>query len=167
MAVPLPPLLVLPPVPDPLGAVHAAIRVCRSCDLCLTRRQAVPGEGSRRPRLVVVGEAPGADEDLSGRPFVGRSGRLLRLLVAEAGVAPDDWFIANTNRCRPPENRTPTPGERRACHPHLQAEISLLAPRVVVLLGRTAALGLLGSEANRPMADLRGFWRAVFRPRCS
>jgi uracil-DNA glycosylase family 4 len=158
MPTPLPPLLCPPPPHDPLGACHAAIRRCVACGLAATRTQAVPGEGSRTPRLLVVGEAPGAEEDASGRPFVGRSGRLLRTLVAEAGLRDDEWFIANTVRCRPPANRTPTPHERATCAPHLTAELSMLAPQAIVLLGRTAAIGVLGAAADVPLGTIRGQW---------
>ena len=117
---------------------------CRRCALCEGRTQVVPGKGPRPAKLVIVGEAPGAEEDRVGAPFVGRAGALLDRALAAAGVGRDQVFITNVVKCRPPDNRKPLPAERAACRPFLEGEIDSAGAGVVVALGGTAAQALLG-----------------------
>ncbi len=134
-----------------LEATAAQVRVCTRCRLHETRTHAVPGEGPADARLLIVGEAPGRDEDASGRPFVGRAGRILEHALEAAGVPRPSTFITNVVKCRPPGNRTPKADEVDACRPYLLAQIAAVAPNVIVTLGTTAARGLLG-----PGVELKG-----------
>ena len=134
--------------------LQAAVRDCRSCDLHRTRTQTVFGVGHRAPRWVIVGEAPGAEEDRQGEPIVGAAGKLLDEMLRAVGVGRADVFIANVLKCRPPENRNPTLAEIGACAGHLQAQLDLLAPRLILAVGRIAAQSLLGQ--NEPVGRLRG-----------
>lgn len=128
---------------------------CTACALCASRTQVVFGEGSPEARVVVVGEAPGADEDVQGRPFVGRSGQLLeRVLGEEAGLRRQDCYITNVNKCRPPGNRDPRPEEVAACRPWLDAQMLVLRPAVVLTLGNFAARALLSTRDG--ITKLRG-----------
>jgi DNA polymerase len=126
------------PAPDTLEALHRVMVRCTRCDLFLSRTQVVPGAGDPRARLLFVGEAPGANEDREGLPFVGASGRLLDAMLATAGVERSEIFIANVVRCRPPGNRAPRTREIRACAGWLAEQIRLVQPRLVVTLGRFA-----------------------------
>lgn len=118
------------------------------------------GRGNPRARLLLIGEAPGADEDSRGLPFVGRSGQLLDRLLLEAGLDPQlDLYICNAIKCRPPANRRPTPAELQACRPWLAQQIRLLAPALVVLVGATAVEAVLGIRGG--ITRLRGQWRAT------
>ena len=129
--------------------LEADIRECRACVLCERRSQAVPGVGDRRARWMLVGEGPGAEEDLRGEPFVGQAGRLLDNMLGSIGLKRgDDVYIANAVKCRPPHNRTPEAGEVAACLPYLERQIDLVQPRLLVALGRPAAQALLGSEVR-------------------
>ncbi|HPP23345.1 MAG TPA: uracil-DNA glycosylase [Candidatus Saccharicenans sp.] len=130
------------------------IRDCRFCPLFQGRTQAVPGEGNCQARLMFVGEAPGRDEDLHGRPFVGRAGQLLTKIIEAMGFKRQDVYITNVVKCRPPENRTPRPDEVKACSPYLLHQIELINPRVIVALGKVAAEFLL--QTNKSMSELRG-----------
>jgi DNA polymerase len=128
---------------------------CRACGLCEKRQQAVFGVGPETAPWLFVGEGPGADEDAQGEPFVGQAGRLLDSMLAAIGCARGaDSYIANVVKCRPPGNRTPTHEEASACAPFLDRQIELLAPKLIVALGKTAATRLLGTEAS--LASLRG-----------
>ncbi|MDR3160195.1 MAG: uracil-DNA glycosylase [Spirochaetaceae bacterium] len=152
---PSPFLAGFPAEADTLETVAAEIRRCAACPLCGGRKAAVPGEGVGRPLVLVVGEGPGADEDASGRPFVGKAGQLLdRMLAAIALSRSDNCFIANMVKCRPPGNREPLPEEGAACAPFLTRQISLLRPRAILTVGRVAAQALLDTEA--PLGSLRG-----------
>lgn len=125
------------------------IRDCRACVLCERRSQTVPGVGDRRARWMLVGEGPGAEEDLRGEPFVGQAGRLLDNMLAAIGLRRgEDVYIANAVKCRPPHNRTPEAGEIAACLPYLERQIDLVQPRLLVALGRPAAQALLGTEVR-------------------
>jgi uracil-DNA glycosylase len=126
------------PSPPTLAQLHEVMRGCTRCALALERTQVVPGAGSPHARLLLVGEAPGAREDVEGVPFVGRSGQLLDATLQAAGLPREELFIANVVRCRPPGNRDPRPPEVRACAGWLAEQIRLLDPRVVVPLGRFA-----------------------------
>ena len=128
---------------------------CTRCRLSDSRTQVVFGEGPVDARVLVVGEAPGRDEDIQGRPFVGRSGQLLeRLLLEEAGLSRQDCYITNVNKCRPPANRDPEPSEVAACRPWLDRQLDLFKPVVVLTLGNFAARALLGTTSG--ITKLRG-----------
>ncbi|MCR4409990.1 MAG: uracil-DNA glycosylase [Candidatus Saccharicenans sp.] len=130
------------------------IMSCQACPLFKGRTQAVPGEGNRQARLMFVGEAPGRDEDLQGRPFVGRAGQLLTKIIQAMGFSRDEVYIANVIKCRPPDNRTPRPDEVKACSPYLLRQIELIRPRVIVSLGKVATDFLL--QSPKSMSELRG-----------
>lgn len=127
-----------------LEKLHDAIRHCTLCPLHETRTNAVPGEGSFDASLMFVGEAPGAKEDETGRPFVGKSGQLLTSLLEEIGFAREDVFITSILKSRPPKNRTPTKFEVNVCRPYLERQIELIKPQVIVLLGGVAISSLIG-----------------------
>lgn len=136
-------------------ALREAVRACRKCALCEQRRQAVFGVGNESAPWLFVGEGPGADEDQQGEPFVGQAGKLLDHMLAAIGLARGrEVYIANVVKCRPPGNRTPTAEEAAACAPYLDRQIDLIRPRLIVALGKTAAVRLLATEAS--LASLRG-----------
>jgi len=146
---------------DPSGAsdqvwerLREEVAACRRCSLCSSRTQTVFGVGNRRAQLLVIGEAPGAEEDRRGEPFVGRAGQLLNSMLRAIGCAREDVYIANVLKCRPPGNRDPSPTEVAACLPYLQQQIELLAPALILVVGRIAAQNLLATEV--PIARLRG-----------
>ncbi len=126
-----------------LEEIAEEIRACRRCPLHASRRNAVPGEGNPDARVVFVGEAPGRNEDLQGRPFVGAAGKLLTELLASIGLRREDVFITNVVKCRPPNNRDPRPEEIEACLPFLERQLRVIDPDVIVALGRHSALTLL------------------------
>ncbi len=130
------------------------VRQCRLCGLCETRTQTVFGTGDRKARLMVIGEAPGAEEDRQGEPFVGRAGQLLNSMLRAAGFERGEVYIANVLKCRPPQNRDPTPEESGRCMPYLRRQIELVSPAVILCVGRIAAQRLLGTDAT--LARLRG-----------
>ena len=147
----------LPLEPGPwrsLAEIAQVVSACTKCPLQATRTNTVPGEGAAHARLMFVGEAPGADEDRLGRPFVGAAGQLLDKMIGAMGLARDQVFIANTLKCRPPGNRDPQEQEVAACLPYLQAQIALICPEVICSLGRHATHALL--ERKDPLARLRG-----------
>jgi len=136
-------------------AFAADVDACTACTLCRTRRRSVPGVGDRQADWMLIGEAPGAEEDARGEPFVGQAGRLLDNMLAALGLARGrNVYIANVLKCRPPNNRTPEPAEAASCEPYLHRQIELVAPRLIVALGRSAATTLLGVDAS--IASLRG-----------
>jgi len=137
-----------------LDALVPVIDACRKCGLGATRHRSVPGEGNPRAGLVVVGEAPGATEDETGRPFVGRAGKLLDDILKAIDFKREDVFICNVLKCRPPENRDPEPLEVTACSPYLHRQLELIGPRVILAMGRPAAHALLGVNAS--LGELRG-----------
>lgn len=137
-----------------LDALAPVIDACRKCQLGHSRTRSVPGEGNPRAGLVVVGEAPGATEDETGRPFVGRAGKLLDDILKAIDFKREDVFICNVLKCRPPENRDPEPLEVTACSPYLHRQLELISPRVILAMGRPAAHALLG--VNLSLGDLRG-----------
>ena len=136
------------------GQLREAVRTCTKCSLHRGRTQTVFGVGSQTADLLVIGEAPGAEEDRQGEPFVGRAGQLLNAMLAAIHLAREDVYIANILKCRPPNNRDPKSGEAATCTPYLQRQIDLLQPRVILALGRIAAQWLLQSDA--PIGRLRG-----------
>ena len=145
----------LPHVPSTLDELAVVASTCTRCALAAGRTQVVFGTGDPAAQLLFVGEAPGAEEDRQGLPFVGRSGQLLdKLLLEEMGLTRDRVYIANVVKCRPPDNRDPKPDEIVACRPYLQSQIELIDPRVVVTLGKFAGQLLLDSTV--PITKLRG-----------
>ncbi|HWS74738.1 MAG TPA: uracil-DNA glycosylase, partial [Quisquiliibacterium sp.] len=135
--------------------LRSAVEACEACGLCRTRNRTVFGAGPQEARWLVVGEAPGADEDASGEPFVGQAGRLLDAMLAAIDLdRARNVFIANVVKCRPPGNRNPLPDEAASCLPYLRRQIELLSPDLVLLLGRVAAHSLLETDAG--VGSLRG-----------
>jgi uracil-DNA glycosylase len=121
------------------------IRVCTRCPLCRSRTHAVPGDGKPTARVMIIGEGPGREEDETGHPFVGASGRFLSHVLEGTGFSRDDFFITNTVKCRPPQNRTPKKGEVDTCTAnYLFEQIELVNPQLIMLLGGVAAKKLLG-----------------------
>jgi uracil-DNA glycosylase len=133
----------------------ADVDACAACGLCKTRNKSVPGVGDIHAEWLFVGEAPGAEEDARGEPFVGQAGRLLDNMLAALGLARGrNVYIANVLKCRPPNNRTPEPRETDACRPYLERQVALIAPKLIVALGKSAASLLLETDAT--IASLRG-----------
>jgi DNA polymerase len=132
----------------------ASVRACTRCGLHSSRTQTVFGVGRRDAELFVIGEAPGADEDRQGEPFVGRAGQLLNAMLKAIRLARHEVFIANVLKCRPPGNRDPQPDESAACTPYLERQIELVQPRVLLAVGRIAAQWLL--QTDTPIGRLRG-----------
>jgi DNA polymerase len=137
-----------------IDAVASAVRACTACGLYVGTRNPVPGEGNPHAGFVCVGEAPGATEDETGRPFVGPAGQLLTKILAAINFAREDVFICNVLKHRPPGNRNPAPEEIRACSPFLLRQLELLRPRVILALGTFAAQTLL--QTTQPIGKLRG-----------
>lgn len=139
--------------PDWTG-LEEEVRACIKCPLHATRTQTVFGVGNRNAHWMFIGEAPGADEDAKGEPFVGRAGQLLNAMIAALGLKREAVYIANVLKCRPPNNRDPQPGEVEQCEPYLVRQIALIQPKVIVALGRHAAHSLL--KTDLALARLRG-----------
>jgi uracil-DNA glycosylase len=141
-----------------LGALAREVSACARCPhLASNRTQTVFGEGSPTARLMFIGEAPGADEDRTGRPFIGRAGALLTDMITKGmGLTRDEVYIANILKSRPPENRTPLPDEVEHCRPYLERQIAIIRPEFLCLLGKTAASALLGTAL--PLGRLRNKW---------
>jgi DNA polymerase len=135
-------------------ALRSMVAACTRCALSETRTQTVFGTGDVRARLMFIGEAPGADEDHQGEPFVGRAGQLLTAMIRALGLRREDVYIANVLKCRPPGNRDPRPDEAASCRGYLERQIELVSPAIVVAVGRIAAQNLLATDA--PLARLRG-----------
>lgn len=141
-----------------LASMRERALACKACKLCETRKNVVFGEGNGdRPKIAFIGEAPGATEDVQGRPFIGASGKLLDRMIAKMGLdRAKDCYILNVVACRPPENRTPEPAEMMACLPFFFGQLRIIRPQVIITLGATAANALLSKD--KPMHDLRGKW---------
>lgn len=137
-----------------LDALRSVVAGCRRCDLHRTRTQTVFGVGNPRPEWLIIGEAPGADEDRQGEPFVGRAGQLLNAMLVAIGLCREEVYIANILKCRPPQNRDPRPEEVACCRPYLQRQIALLSPRIILAVGRIAAQNLLA--ITTPIGKMRG-----------
>ena len=140
--------------PAPLRALRETVRACTRCELHASRTQTVFGTGDPAARLMIIGEAPGADEDARGEPFVGRAGQLLNAMLRAIGLARDEVYIANILKCRPPRNRDPRPEEVAACSGYLDRQVALVAPELILAVGRVAAQNLLG--VSTPIGRLRG-----------
>lgn len=137
-----------------LGSLRSQVADCTACDLAGSRTHTVFGEGPDQADWMFVGEAPGQQEDLQGKPFVGRAGSLLTQMLLALGLKREQVFIANTLKCRPPNNRDPQPQELKACEQYLLAQIELIQPKVMVALGRFSAQALTGTEQS--LSRLRG-----------
>jgi DNA polymerase len=159
---------VAPPPPTPAppavaaatgdwGELRRATLACTKCrELARCRKTVVFGVGNPRAELMFIGEAPGADEDEQGEPFVGRAGQLLTKIIEAMGMKREEVYIANVLKCRPPDNRKPLPDEMANCLPYLLRQIELVQPKVIVALGATAMQGLLNIEQG--ITKLRGTW---------
>ena len=119
-----------------LQSFHASIADCKKCRLCEGRTQVVPGAGNPHAEIMFIGEAPGKNEDLQGIPFIGAAGKFLNEMLETIGLKREDIFIANTVKCRPPNNRDPLPDEIETCLPYLKQQILLIRPKIIVTLGR-------------------------------
>lgn len=136
-------------------ALRTRVSACTRCaELATSRTQTVFGVGDRQARWLVIGEAPGADEDAQGEPFVGRAGQLLTAMLGAIGLTREQVYITNILKCRPPNNRDPHPGEAANCEPYLQRQIALIQPQIILAVGRIAAQNLLKTDA--PIGQLRG-----------
>ena len=144
----------LTPSTETFEQIHAEIGDCTRCPLHLERKHVVHTEGNRKARLMFVGEAPGADEDIQARPFVGRAGQLLTKIIEAIGMKREEVLIGNVNRCRPPGNRAPTTEEATTCKPYLLREIAIVQPEVIVVLGNTAMKNLL--DTREGITRMRG-----------
>jgi uracil-DNA glycosylase len=144
----------LPKTDDTIESIRAEIGDCIRCPLYAGRKQIVHSTGNFSADLMFVGEAPGADEDEQGVPFIGRAGQLLTKIIESIGMKREDVFIGNINRCRPPGNRPPTLPEAETCRPFLQREIAVVRPKVIVVMGNTATQNLLNTKTG--ITKLRG-----------
>ncbi len=142
-----------------LGALAATVQGCTRCRLAQGRQTVVFGSGNPAADLMFIGEAPGAEEDRQGLPFVGAAGELLTKIIQAMEMQREDVYIANVIKCRPPGNRDPQPDEVAACRGYLERQIELVSPRLMVILGRVAAQTLLGNES--PIGQMRGHWYQV------
>jgi uracil-DNA glycosylase family 4 len=139
---------------DSLEQIRADLDGCTRCKLCTGRKTIVLGEGNPKAELVFVGEGPGEQEDIQGRPFVGKAGQLLDKMIEAMGLSREQVFIANVVKCRPPGNRNPEPDEIASCSPFLHRQLDLIRPKVIVALGKFAAQTLLQTEQR--ISELRG-----------
>ncbi len=140
--------------PEALTALKQEVSVCQKCELHKTRTQTVFGVGNADADWLIIGEAPGADEDKQGEPFVGRAGQLLNSMLLAMGLQREKVFIANILKCRPPNNRDPEPEEVVACESYLRQQISLIKPKIILAVGRIAAQNLL--KVDTPIGKMRG-----------
>lgn len=148
-------------IPPELNTVRTQVLSCTKCALHQGKTHYVFGEGNPQADIMFIGEGPGRDEDTSGRPFVGRAGQLLTKIISAMHLTREDVYIANVVKCRPPNNRAPLPDEAGACMPYLLKQIELIKPKVIVLLGATAAAHILGDKiAGEKIAisKIRGSW---------
>ena len=144
----------LQPANTSLQNLKTIIKNCKKCKLHETRINTVFGDGSANAKVMIIGEAPGKDEDISGKPFVGRAGKLLTEILSSINLERKDIFITNTVKCRPPENRNPHDDEIISCSEYLDEQIRLINPKVIVLLGKIAANRIL--NIDEPISSLRG-----------
>ena len=141
---------------DLLAELEQIVTACEKCRLSTTRTQVVYGVGNPNADLMFIGEAPGRDEDVQGKPFVGRAGQLLTDIIKAMQLTRDDVYIANVIKCRPPENRNPEPDELEQCRPYIRRQIELIQPKVIVTLGRFALQSL--TEKAYAISSARGQW---------
>ncbi len=146
---------------DELNELRQECENCYRCALSETRNNIVFSDGNPEAKILLIGEAPGADEDASGTPFVGRAGKLLTSLLEECKLSrKNDFYICNTVKCRPPENRVPTDEEKHLCESFLISQINLVNPKLVVLCGATSAKSFLGNKLK--ISQIRGQWFKLF-----
>ena len=145
---------VIPDIQDNWTDLSNEVVACQRCQLCETRTQTVFGTGNQQADWMFIGEAPGQNEDLEGKPFVGKAGQLLTEMIRALGLSREKVFIANTLKCRPPGNRDPKAEEVAACSDFLQRQIALVRPKIILAVGRVAAQNLL--KTQEPLAKLRG-----------
>jgi len=139
---------------ETLELISAQLAGCMRCNLCEKRKSVVLGEGNPHAELVFIGESPGEQEDLQGRPFVGEAGQLLDKMIQAMGLKRHQVYLTNVVKCRPPDDRTPEPGEIRECSPFLARQLAQIQPKIIVALGKQATQTLLHSEAS--ISELRG-----------
>ena len=133
-----------------LELIQQNVKICKKCNLCSTRKNAVPGEGNVNADIVFIGEAPGKNEDLHGRPFVGAAGKKLDDALENSGLARNDVYITNIVKCKPPKNRIPNYEEKTMCSNYLEHELSIINPKIICLLGNTAFNTILeGNEISK------------------
>ena len=157
--------IILPNFQKPSGSglntlleIKKTAELCLKCKLCETLSQVVVEDGNPLAKLLIIGEAPGEQEDLRGLPFIGRSGKLLDKILETAEISrQNDTYICNIIKCRPPENRVPTSSEIEACKPYLLSQIDIVKPKIILLLGSTSLTGLLGIK-NPKITKLHGQW---------
>lgn len=135
------------------GALETTVSTCQACELHKTRTQTVFGIGNRQAKWMIIGEAPGADEDRQGEPFVGRAGQLLTVMLQALGLKREDVYIANILKCRPPNNRDPLPEEVIKCEVYLHRQVELIQPEIILAAGRVAAQNLL--KTDTPVGKMR------------
>lgn len=141
----------------PYEEVEKIASTCTKCQLSKGRTKVVFGNGPVPCDLMLIGEAPGADEDIQGLPFVGRAGQLLSQILASVNIKrPDDIYITNTVKCRPPENRAPLPKEQEACWPYLEVQITYVKPKIILLAGSPAVKAVM--KTDEPITKIRGKW---------
>ncbi len=141
-----------------LKKIEDEIKKCKKCFLCRQRKNAVPGEGRYDATIMMIGEAPGKNEDAQGRPFVGKAGKFLDYALSTIGLERGDIYITNVVKCRPPNNRDPTSEEIKLCSPYLDAQINLIQPRIICTLGRFATEYILPSYgfSTKPISQIHG-----------
>lgn len=139
-----------------LSVIREELGDCQRCSLCKTRQNIVFGVGNPHAHVMFIGEAPGADEDAKGEPFVGRAGKLLDKMISAMGFDRSDVYIANVVKCRPPENRDPKGEEEEACLPFLKRQIRTIAPEVIVTLGRVSTRALMPQLEDESLSKIHG-----------
>lgn len=127
--------------------LESEILECKKCPLHLKRTNAVPGTGNYNAKLMIIGEGPGRDEDIQGKPFVGKAGKLLTQLLSEIGISREEVYITNVVKCRPPDNRVPEESEIEACRDYLRRQIEIINPKIILLLGSTALKAVIGEKS--------------------
>lgn len=141
------------PKPDSLEIIASEVVVCTKCPLSKNRKNAVPGEGNPKAKIMFIGEAPGYWEDIKGRPFVGDAGKFLNSLLSEIGFSREDVFIGNIVKCRPPGNRAPLPNEVQTCTPYLDRQLDVIKPKFIVTLGNYST-GYIFSKAGLSFSSI-------------
>ncbi len=135
---------------EEISKIREQVESCRKCELWETRKNPVPGEGPLQPKVMFIGEAPGFNEDLQGKPFVGRGGEILDEMLRLIGLKREEVFVGNILKCRPPNNRDPEPLEIKACTPYLDRQIALIKPKIMVTLGNFATSYILEKFGLKP-----------------
>ena len=129
-----------------LTTIQKKVKSCKKCDLCTSRKNAVPGKGNQNAEVVFIGEAPGKNEDLYGEPFIGAAGKKLNDALENAGLVRSNVYITNIVKCRPPKNRIPNDLEKKMCNNYLEDELAIINPKIICLLGNTAFYSILGGK---------------------